>query len=148
MTLDGATISGGTINNTGTLSVTTASQIENSTVNGGGTLSSTASGQTLTLDTVTLDGVTLARQLHRCQHRHHRQHRDAGRRHHLGRHHRRHRDAVGQTSSEIENSTVNGGGTLSAVATGQALTLDTVTLDGVTLAASSPMPARSPSTTP
>ena len=60
VTLDGATISGGTIDDTGTLSVKTSSEIENATVNGGGTLSSTASGQTLTLDTVTLDGVTLA----------------------------------------------------------------------------------------
>ena len=59
MTLDGATISGGTIHDTGTLSVTTASEIENSTVNGGGTLSAVATGQALTLDTVTLDGVTL-----------------------------------------------------------------------------------------
>ena len=59
VTLSGATITGGTIDDTGTLSVTTSSEIKSATVNGGCTLSSTASGQTLTVDTVTLNGVTL-----------------------------------------------------------------------------------------
>ena len=38
MTLNGATISGGTIDDTGTLSVSASSEIENATVNGGGDL--------------------------------------------------------------------------------------------------------------
>ena len=36
-----------------------------------------------------------------------------------------------ETSSEIENATVNGGGTVVDVASGQIPTLDTVTLDSV-----------------
>ena len=54
-----ASIAGGTIDDTGTLSDKTSSEIKNATVNGGGTLSATATGQVLALDTVTLDGVTL-----------------------------------------------------------------------------------------
>ena len=57
VTLNGATISGGTIDDTGTLKVTAASEIENATVNGGGDIS--VSSGTLTLSEVTLDGVTL-----------------------------------------------------------------------------------------
>ena len=41
VTLNGATISGGTIDDTGTLSVSTSSEIENATVNGGGDLTVT-----------------------------------------------------------------------------------------------------------
>ncbi|MGA2057048.1 MAG: hypothetical protein ABSG88_17260, partial [Bradyrhizobium sp.] len=61
VTLNDATISGGTIDDTatGTLSVTTSSEIENATVDGGGDLT-VASGQTLTLSGVTLDDVTLS----------------------------------------------------------------------------------------
>ncbi len=59
VTLDGATINGGTIADIGTLSVTASSEIENATVNGGGNLT-VSSGKTLTLATVTLDNVTLA----------------------------------------------------------------------------------------
>jgi hypothetical protein len=58
VTLDGATIKGGTIDDTGTLSVSTASTIENAIVDGGGNL--TATGATLTLSVVLLDDVTLA----------------------------------------------------------------------------------------
>ncbi len=42
VTLNGATISGGTIDDTGTLKVTAASEIENATVNGGGDTPSAA----------------------------------------------------------------------------------------------------------
>ena len=130
VTLDGATISGGSIDDTGTLSVKTSSEIENATVNGGGTLSSTASGQMLTLDTVTLDNVTLTGVFTdastvtidntvtldgatsaaaastipaRCRSR---------------------------TSSEIENATVNGGGTLYGERAGLPDAGHPVTLDG------------------
>ena len=69
-----------------------------------------------------------------AKHRHHRQYRDARRRHHLG---GGTIDDTGTLSisiaSEIENATVNGGGILSAIACRQVLTLDTVTLDNVTL---------------
>ena len=41
LTLDGATITGGTIDDTGTLSVSASSEIENATVNGGGDLTVT-----------------------------------------------------------------------------------------------------------
>ena len=41
VTLNGATISGGTIDDTGTLSVSASSEIENATVNGGGDLTVT-----------------------------------------------------------------------------------------------------------
>ena len=58
MTLSGATIDGGTIDDTGTLLVSASSEIENATVNGGGNLTVTAG--TLTLSKDTLDGVTLA----------------------------------------------------------------------------------------
>ena len=57
VTLNGATISGGTIDDTGTLKVTAASEIENATVDGGGDIS--VSSGTLTLSEVTLDDVTL-----------------------------------------------------------------------------------------
>src|SRR5262249_59433256 len=64
VTLSGATISGGTIDDNGSLSgrlaVVTSSEIENATVNGGG-LVSVAGGQTLTLSTDTLDTLTLTR---------------------------------------------------------------------------------------
>ena len=42
VTLDGATINGGTIDDTGTLSVSASSEIENATVNGGGDLTVTS----------------------------------------------------------------------------------------------------------
>ena len=58
VTLNGATIDGGTIDDTGTLLVSASSEIENATVNGGGNLTVTAG--TLTLSKDTLDGVTLA----------------------------------------------------------------------------------------
>src|SRR6202044_3831235 len=58
VTLNGATLNGGTIDDAGTLSVNASSEIENATVNGGGDL--TVTGGTLTLSEVTLDGVTLA----------------------------------------------------------------------------------------
>ena len=134
VTLNGATINGGTIDDTGTLSVTASSEIENATVDGGGDLT-VASGKTLTLSEVTLDGVTLAGSFTNS-------------------------DTLtidhtvtlnGATinggtiddtgtlsvtaSSEIENATVDGGGDLT-VASGKTLTLSEVTLDGVTLAGS------------
>ena len=134
VTLDGATINGGIIDDAGTLSVNASSEIENATVNGGGTLI-VASGQTLTLskdtldsvtlagsftnadtltidDTVTLDGATINGGIID----------DAG-------------TLSINASSEIENATVNGGGTL-IVASGQTLTLSKDTLDSVTLAGS------------
>ena len=58
VTLNGATLNGGTIDDTGTLSVSASSEIENATVNGDGDL--TVTGGTLTLSKVTLDNVTLA----------------------------------------------------------------------------------------
>ena len=58
VTLDGATINGGTIDDTGTLSVSASSEIENATVNGGGDL--TVTSGTLTLSEAILDSVTLA----------------------------------------------------------------------------------------
>ena len=58
VTLNGATINGGTIDDTGTLSVSASSEIENATVNGGGDL--TVTSGTLTLSEVTLDNVALA----------------------------------------------------------------------------------------
>ena len=59
VTLNVATLSGGTIDDTGTLSVSADSEITHATVNGGGDLT-VAIDQTLTFDTVTLDNVTLA----------------------------------------------------------------------------------------
>ena len=59
VTLNVATLSGGTIDDTGTLSVSTDSEITHATVNGGGDIT-VAIDQTLTFDTVTLDNVTLA----------------------------------------------------------------------------------------
>ena len=132
VTLNGATLNGGTIKDTGTLSVTASSEIENATVNGGGNIT-VGSGKTLTLDTVTLDSVTLAGSFS-----------DVG------------TLTIDNTvtlngatlnggtiadfgtlavtaSSEIENATVNGGGNIT-VGSGKTLTLDTVTLDSVTLA--------------
>ena len=58
VTLNVATLSGGTIDDTGTLSVGTDSEITHTTVNGGGDIT-VATNQTLTFDTVTLDNVTL-----------------------------------------------------------------------------------------
>ena len=58
VTLNVATLSGGTIDDTGTLSVGTDSEITHATVNGGGDIT-VATNQTLTFDTVTLDNVTL-----------------------------------------------------------------------------------------
>ncbi len=131
VTLNGATINGGTIDDAGTLSVTGSSEIENATVNGGGNIT-VGSGETLTLATVTLDGVTLSGNVTNVgtltiddtvkldgatinggtiD--------DAGTLSVTG-------------SSEIENATVNGGGNIT-VGSGETLTLATVTLDGVTL---------------
>ena len=59
VTLNGATLGGGTIDDAGGLSVSTDSEITHATVNGGGDIT-VASDQTLTFDTVTLDNVTLA----------------------------------------------------------------------------------------
>ena len=59
VTLDGARIDSGTIDDTGTLSVTASSKIESATINGGGDIT-VASGKTLTLDSVTFDNVTLS----------------------------------------------------------------------------------------
>ena len=59
VTLDGARIDSGTIDDTGTLSVIASSKIESATINGGGDIT-VASGKTLTLDTVTFDNVTLS----------------------------------------------------------------------------------------
>ena len=59
VTLSGATINGGTIDDTGTLLVSASSEIENATVNGGGDITVTG-GQILTLDAVTLDNVTVS----------------------------------------------------------------------------------------
>ena len=136
--LSGATITGGTIDDTGTLSVTTSSEIKNAPP-------STAAarcrrpprGQTLTLDTVTLDNVTLTGSIT-----------DAstvtiddtvklsGATISGGT-----IDDTGTlsvtTSSEIKSATVNGGGTpVRRPPRGQTLTLDTVTLDNVTLTGS------------
>ncbi len=61
VTLNGATINGGTIDDTSTASgilVTADSEIENAIINGGGDV--TTSGATLTLSGDTLDNVTLA----------------------------------------------------------------------------------------
>src|SRR5208282_4222700 len=58
VTLDGATVSGGTIDDTGVILVIASSEIENATINGGGHLTVTAG--TLTLSGDTLDNVTLA----------------------------------------------------------------------------------------
>ena len=132
VTLNGATLDGGTIDDTGTLSVIDSSEIENATVNGGGDL--TVTGGTLTLSKVTLDDVTLAGSFTNSDTL-------------------TTKDTVtlkGATlnggtiddtgtlsvsaSSEIENATVNGGGDLTV--TGGTLTLSEVTLDGVTLAGS------------
>ncbi len=132
VTLDGATINGGTIDDTGTLSVSASSEIENATVNGGGDL--TVTGGTLTFSDVTLDNVTLAGSFTNS---------DTltiddtvtlnGATLNGGT-----IDDIGtlsvSASSEIENATVNGGGDLT-VTTGT-LTLSEVTLDGVTLAGS------------
>jgi len=52
-------IIGGTIDDTGALSVSVSSEIENTTVNGGGYIT-VSSGQVLTLDAVTLDNVTVS----------------------------------------------------------------------------------------
>ena len=132
VTLNGATLNGGTIDDTGTLSVSASSEIENATVNGGGDL--TVTGGTLTLSKVTLDGVTLAGSFTNAD-----------------------KLTIDDTvtlngatlnggtiddtgtlsvsaSSEIENATINGGGDLTV--TGGTLTLSKVTLDGVTLAGS------------
>jgi autotransporter-associated beta strand protein len=136
VTLNDATISGGTIKDTGTLSVTASSEIESATVDGGGDIT-VSGGQTLTLSGVTLDDVTLAGSFTNS-------------------------DtltidgtvtlngatvssgtiddtATGTlsvtTSSEIESATVDGGGDIT-VASGQTLTLSGVTLDDVTLAGS------------
>jgi hypothetical protein len=57
--LAGATLAGGTIDDAGTLSVTSSSAIDNARVDGGGDLT-VASGATLTLSEVTLDDVTLS----------------------------------------------------------------------------------------
>src|SRR6202020_1556041 len=124
VTLNGATISGGTIDDTGTLSVSASSEIENATVDGTGDLTVTSGA--LTLSKVTLDGVTLAGSFTNSD-----------------------KLTIDDTvtlngatlnggtiddtgtlsvaaSSEIENATVNGGGNLT-VASGKALTLDNVT---------------------
>src|SRR5208282_2635428 len=58
VTLDGATVSGGTIDDAGSILVAASSEIENATINGGGNLTVTAG--TLTLSGDTLDNVTLA----------------------------------------------------------------------------------------
>ncbi len=58
VTLNGATLSGGTIDDTGTLKVTASSEIKNATVDGGGNVTVTAG--TLTLSGVTLDDLTLS----------------------------------------------------------------------------------------
>ena len=103
VTLNGATLNGGTIDDTGTLSVSASSEIENATVTGDITVDS---GKTLTLNTVTLDGVTLSGGTD---------------------------DATSVTvsaDSTIESAAVAGDIT---VGSGKTLTLDTVTLDGVTL---------------
>jgi hypothetical protein len=103
VTLNGATINGGTIDDTGTLSVSASSEIENATVTGDITVDS---GKTLTLNTITFDGVTLSGGTD---------------------------DATAVTvsaDSTIESATVAGDIT---VGSGKTLTLDTVTLDGATL---------------
>ena len=56
VTLNGATIDGGTIDDTGTLLVSASSEIENATVNGGGDIAVNG-GQILTLDAVTLENL-------------------------------------------------------------------------------------------
>ena len=101
VTLGGATIIGGTIDDAGTMSVSAWSEIENATVNGGGDIIVTSDPL---LDRQTLDSVTVS---------------DFG-------------TLFVIASSEIENAAVNGGGDIT-VAAGQTLTLDNVTLDGVTL---------------
>ena len=132
VTLNGATISGGEIEDPGTLSVSASSEIENATVDGGGDL--TVTSGTLTLSKVTLDGVTLAGSFTNS---------DTltiddmvtlngatingGTINDIG-------TLSVTASSEIENATVNGGGDLTV--TGGTLTLSKVTLDGVTLAGS------------
>jgi hypothetical protein len=128
VTLNGATLNGGTIDDTGTLSVSTASTIENATVDGGGDL--TVTGGTLTLSEVTLDGVTLAGSFTNAD------------------------TLTIDHTVTLNGATLNGGtiddtGTLSVIASskienatvtgditvdsGKTLTLTTVTLDGVTL---------------
>ena len=133
VTLNGATLGGGTIDDAGTLSVSADSEINHATVNGGGDIT-VASGQMLTFDTVTLDNVTLAGSFS-----------DAGATLAV-------EDTVtlnGATiaggiiddagtlfvsaDSEIQDLTVNGGGDITA-ASDQTLTFGRVTLDNVTLA--------------
>jgi fibronectin-binding autotransporter adhesin len=127
VTLDDVTISGGTIDDTGTLSVGTASKMENATVNGGGNLAATS--DTLTLSGVTLDKVTLSGSFTNL-------------------------DTLTIDTATLNSAIVSGGtvddtGTLLVSAdstienatvagditvdSGKTLTLDTVTLDGVTL---------------
>ena len=135
VTLNGATLGGGTIDDAGGLSVSTDSEITHATVNGGGDIT-VASGQMLTFDTVTLDNVTLAGSFS-----------NAGATLVV-------EDTVTlngasiaggiiddagtlfvSTDSEMQDLTVNGGGDIT-VASDQTLTFDTVTLDNVTLAGS------------
>ena len=131
VTLNGATINGGTIDDAGTLSVNGSSGTENATLNGGGKITG-GSGEMLTLATVTLDGVTLSGNVTNVgtltiddtvkltvRRSTAVRSNDAGTLSVTG-------------SSEIETATVNGGGKI-AVGSGETSTLATVTLDGVTL---------------
>ncbi len=132
VTLDGATLSGGTIDDTGTLSIISASEIENATIDGGGDVVATETlklsqvtldnvtlsgsfenADTLTIDeTVTLDGATISGSGGTID--------DTG-------------TLLVTAASEIDNATIEGGGNVTANKT---LTLSAVTLDDVTLSGS------------
>ena len=134
VTLSGATINHGTIDDTGKLLVSASSEIENATVNGGGDIT-VIGGQILTLDAVTLDNVTVSGSVSNASTLtiddtvtlsgatiNHGTIDDTGK-------------LLVSVSSEIENATVNGGGDITVIG-GQILTLDAVTLDNVTVSGS------------